>query len=145
MDTYASSGRLPHDGPRHSDPVRHFTSARIRARLGRRRREDIESTIARGPDAIVERLEALGSEWDVDRALLAAFAVAGTLMHELERRVDRRFGFVVRAQIAMLGLYAAIGWAPPVPVLRRLGFRTQQEIDAERLALKRALEVMLAD
>ena len=28
------------------------------------------------------------------------------------------------------------GWCPPVPVLRRLGVRTQGEIDEEKAALK---------
>jgi hypothetical protein len=28
------------------------------------------------------------------------------------------------------------GWCPPIPVLRRLGFRTAFEIDQERQALK---------
>lgn len=32
--------------------------------------------------------------------------------------------------------HALQGWCPPVPVLRRLGFRTQTEIDEERYALK---------
>ena len=32
--------------------------------------------------------------------------------------------------------YAFLGWAPPVLILRRLGFRTRGEIDLERTALK---------
>jgi len=32
--------------------------------------------------------------------------------------------------------HALQGWCPPVPVLRRLGFRTMAEIDRERYALK---------
>jgi hypothetical protein len=32
--------------------------------------------------------------------------------------------------------HAVQGWCPPVPVFRRLGFRTQTEIDYERYALK---------
>jgi hypothetical protein len=135
-----STSTLPHDGPGVTDRVRHHTSSRVRARLGRERRANIADTIAAGPEAIVDRLDALGREWNIDRVLMVALGLAGNLAHELERRVDRRFGWIVRAQLAFVGLYAATGWAPPVPVLRRLGFRTQQEIDAERLALKRALE-----
>jgi hypothetical protein len=33
-------------------------------------------------------------------------------------------------------MHAVQGWCPPVPVLRRLGFRTASEIDHERYALK---------
>lgn len=32
--------------------------------------------------------------------------------------------------------HALRGWCPPLPVLRRLGFRTRAEIDRERYALK---------
>ncbi len=32
--------------------------------------------------------------------------------------------------------HAIEGWCPPVPILRRLGFRTSYEIDEERQALK---------
>ena len=32
--------------------------------------------------------------------------------------------------------HALQGWCPPIPVLRRLGVRTQAEIDQERYALK---------
>jgi hypothetical protein len=32
--------------------------------------------------------------------------------------------------------HATQGWCPPVPVFRRLGIRTQTEIDHERYALK---------
>ena len=32
--------------------------------------------------------------------------------------------------------HAVEGWCPPVPLLRRLGFRTEAEIQRERYALK---------
>ncbi len=32
--------------------------------------------------------------------------------------------------------HAVQGWCPPVPLFRRLGFRTAREIDHERYALK---------
>jgi hypothetical protein len=32
--------------------------------------------------------------------------------------------------------HALQGWCPPLPMLRRLGFRTQHEIECERCALK---------
>jgi len=32
--------------------------------------------------------------------------------------------------------HALQGWSPPVPLFRRLGFRTQNEIESERYALK---------
>jgi len=40
------------------------------------------------------------------------------------------------AVTAFLFQHAVQGWCPPVPLLRRLGFRTAQEIERERQALK---------
>jgi len=37
---------------------------------------------------------------------------------------------------AFLLQHAIQGWCPPVPILRRLGFRTADEINRERYALK---------
>lgn len=37
---------------------------------------------------------------------------------------------------AFLFQHAVQGWCPPVPVLRRLGFRTVYEIEQEKQALK---------
>ncbi|MDO1449026.1 hypothetical protein Q0590_22300 [Rhodocytophaga aerolata] len=32
--------------------------------------------------------------------------------------------------------HAIQGWCPPLPILRRLGYRTRKEIDTEKYALK---------
>jgi hypothetical protein len=37
---------------------------------------------------------------------------------------------------ALLLQHALQGWCPPIPLLRRLGFRTEAEINRERYALK---------
>ena len=50
--------------------------------------------------------------------------------------MNRKF-FVLPALVAGFLLQHALqGWCPPVPLLRRLGFRTTAEIDYERYALK---------
>ena len=52
------------------------------------------------------------------------------------RRGDRRF-FALPAVVAGFLLQQAVqGRCPPVPLFRRLGFRTASEIDHERYALK---------
>ena len=58
----------------------------------------------------------------------------------------RKPGYVPGFEIVRIALPIAVagfllqhavqGWCPPVPVMRRLGFRTEREIDAERTALK---------
>ena len=53
--------------------------------------------------------------------------------------------YAVRAPFAFLLMHALIGWCPPVVALRRLGFRTRAEIDAERSALEQFLRRTAAE
>jgi hypothetical protein len=88
------------------------------------------------PDQIDERLAELDEEWDIERAIEAnasALALAGTV---LGARVNSRFLLLPLLVTGFLFQHAVQGWCPPVPVLRRLGFRTQDEINVERYALK---------
>ena len=92
------------------------------------------------PAAIERRLQELDHEWDIERAIEANAASIGLAGLALGVFVDRRFLALPAAVCAFLLQHALQGWCPPVPVLRRLGFRTQTEIETERAALKERLE-----
>ena len=49
---------------------------------------------------------------------------------------DRRWFLLPGAVAGFLLQHAVQGWCPPLPVLRRLGVRTADEINQERFALK---------
>jgi hypothetical protein len=94
------------------------------------------SHYSKNPEKIPDRLEALEREWDVERTLEANAATATLVGLTLGAAVDKRF-FIVPALVAgFLLQHAMQGWCPPLPVFRRMGFRTQTEIDEERYALK---------
>lgn len=88
------------------------------------------------PAQISRRLRELEQEWDVERALEANAATACMLGVALGSTVDRRWFYFPAVIGAFLLQHAVQGWCPPLPVLRRMGFRTQREIDEERFALK---------
>jgi hypothetical protein len=91
---------------------------------------------AERPEEIGARLQQLDQEWDVERTLeanAAALAFSGVV---LAGAVDRRWLALPALVTAFLFQHATQGWCPPLPVLRRLGFRTMREIDTERTALK---------
>lgn len=88
---------------------------------------------------IERRLQQLDEEWDIERAIEANAATVMLLGLGLGTFVNRRFYILPLAVGAFLLQHALQGWCPPVPVLRRLGFRTQTEIDEERFALKALL------
>ncbi|MFI5362573.1 MAG: hypothetical protein ACHQ49_11440 [Elusimicrobiota bacterium] len=81
------------------------------------------------------RLLELEAEWDVERALETNASAAVLVSLALARFVDKRFLMLTAAVGGFLLQHALKGWSPPVPVLRRLGFRTAREIEDERHAL----------
>jgi hypothetical protein len=103
-------------------------------------RRQIEANIARyawlGPAAIERRLKELDEEWDIERTLEANAASATLLGVGLAAFVDRRLLILPALVGGFLLQHALQGWCPPVPLFRRLGFRTEAEIDQERYALK---------
>lgn len=91
---------------------------------------------AQYPSKIEARLRDLDKEWDIERAIemnAAALAFAGIALGAAH---DKRWLVLPAAVTAFLFQHAVQGWCPPVPVLRKLGFRTVYEIDEERNALK---------
>ena len=85
---------------------------------------------------IGEHLGELDREWDIERAIeLNASAIALTGVF-LGATADRRFLILPALVTGFLLQHAVQGWCPPVPLLRRMGFRTAQEIEKERHALK---------
>ncbi|MFO0841269.1 MAG: hypothetical protein U0797_02575 [Gemmataceae bacterium] len=86
----------------------------------------IEKAVSRGPDR----------EWDIERTLEANAATASLVGLTLGAAVDKKFFLFPAVVAGFLLQHALQGWCPPVPIFRRLGFRTQSEIDEERYALK---------
>jgi hypothetical protein len=132
------------------DRVRDHTAPAVNERIDRLTRASIDDCSDQGRDALVRRLADLDHEWDIDRALMANFALVGGTAFSvgLARYADtpllepRRKGllYFFGVQLAFLMVHAVAGWCPPAPVFRRLGFRTKGEIEAERHALLRSLE-----
>jgi hypothetical protein len=100
----------------------------------------IKSTIARGTFSIRERLLQLDKEWDIDRALDLLFSTTLTAQLALSvRKKNHRFSWMPLIQAAFLIMHSTYGWCPPVPILRKLGYRTRFEIQSEREELLNAL------
>ncbi len=106
-------------------------NGRIRADMERR-----VHALAANRSSIGARLRELDEEWDVERAIEAnasSIAFVGVALGYLAHPYWLALPALVTA---FLFQHAIQGWCPPIPVLRRLGFRTANEIDTERQALK---------
>lgn len=119
-----------------ADRVRKVTDAGINARIDREIEECVRFYAEQGKAEISRCIEDLELEWDIDRALEANEAALGITGLMLGVFYDRRWLIVPGVVLPFLLQHAVQGWCPPIPVLRRLGFRTRKEIDAEKYALK---------
>jgi hypothetical protein len=89
-----------------------------------------------GAPAIAERLRALDREWDIERCLetgASSLILLGTLLGVTR---NRQWLWLSSAVAGFLLQHALQGWCPPLPVFRRLGVRTADEINDERKALE---------
>lgn len=127
-----SAGYLPSTVERVPIHTAPSVNAGIRNRTARR----IEQLVNAPPAAIQKRLDELEQEWDIERALETNASIATLVGLALGTSVDRRWLILPTAVGGFLLQHALQGWCPPLPILRRLGFRTSYEIDAERYALK---------
>ncbi len=120
-----------------ADRVRANTSEEVNARLDREMRERVESYAARGEAEITRRIGELDREWDMERLLETnASALAGVGVGLAAATGSRKWLILPGVVLSFLFQHAVQGWCPPVPVFRRLGVRTREEIDRERYALK---------
>ena len=113
-----------------------MTAETVNATIRRHTEESVSHYASAGPEAIERRLDELDREWDIERAL-EANAAGFTLAAVILGVVGNRKWFILPGVIAGFLLQHAIqGWCPPLPLLRRLGLRTEAEINRERCALK---------
>ncbi len=102
----------------------------------RREAEERIGYFATHPADIPTRLRELDREWDIERTLEANASTLAFTGVVLGATVDKRWLALPALVLTFLFQHAVQGWCPPVPVLRRLGFRTASEIEQERYALK---------
>jgi hypothetical protein len=112
------------------------TAEHVNEEIRRQTEERVARCVADGRDAIDGRLAELDREWDIERTLEANAATLAAAGAALALLANRRFAVVPLVVGSFLLQHAVQGWCPPVPLFRRLGFRTQSEIDYERYALK---------
>lgn len=122
--------------PTTTDRVRLHTAADVNEQIRARTAARIAQVAAAGPGAIEERLRELDAEWDIERTLEANASGVALLGLVLGMSVSRRWYALPTVVAGFLLQHAVQGWCPPLPILRRLGFRTETEINHERYALK---------
>ena len=122
-----------------ADRVPRQTRPELNDRIARQTDVNIEY-FTQHPEQIRQRLRELDEEWDIERALetgSASLTLTGIVLSMLRGRTWLLLSVAVQGFFLQ---HALQGWCPPLPVLRRMGFRTVEEIDRERYALKAVQE-----
>jgi hypothetical protein len=125
-----------------ADRVSSNTSPEINTRIWQHTEEHMREVAAAGRAAIERRLRELDEEWDIERyveTMAPTFTLLGLTLGLTTSRRWLILPFVVQSFFLQ---HALQGWCPPIPVLRRLGVRTMQEIERERCCLKHHLATL---
>lgn len=87
-------------------------------------------------EELSRRIQALNSEWDMERFIeaKAAVCVIGCSLFGMSRR--KFWPFLTLVAGTFLLQHALLGWCPTAPVMRKLGIRTAEEISQEKTVLK---------
>ena len=118
------------------DRVRAHTASHANRRIDEAAEERLRQCVGASEVEIGRRIAELDHEWDIERVLQAnasSLAFTGLVSAILS---DRKWLILPSVVLPFLFLHAIKGWCPPLPILRRLGIRTRNEIDAEKYALK---------
>ena len=116
--------------------VRKNTADSVNREIDEQILESVKSYAGQNRNEISYRIKELEREWDIERMLemnASAIAFTGLLLGITH---NKRWFIVPGIVLPFLFQHALQGWCPPVPVLRRLGVRTREEIDREKYALK---------
>jgi hypothetical protein len=116
--------------------VAEHTADQVNERIQAKTADEVALLANAETGAIDLRLKALDHEWDIERTLEINFAAVVLAGLGLSALVDRRWALLPAIASLFMIEHVVQGWCPPMPVFRRLGFRTQTEIEHERYALK---------
>lgn len=119
-----------------SERVQKNTAPRLNERIQRKTERNVACFAFADKAALDRRIAELNEEWDVERTLEANASALVILGIALGTVADRKWFLLPGIVGGFLMQHALKGWCPPLPVLRRLGFRTAEEIAREKYALK---------
>jgi hypothetical protein len=119
-----------------ADRVRRHTRRKTLNRIDERIEDSIRLYANQPRQLLDRRIAQLEEEWEFERVLSTNASLAAMAGILLGATVSRRWYLVSAGMTALLLMHGTRGWSPPLPGLRRLGVRTQSEIDRELYALK---------
>lgn len=115
------------------------TNDEVNARIKELTLKNISLYGDKSKDEIRDRLRELDKEWDIERVLETNAAAAVIISTVLGFKVSKKWFMATGMVGGFLLQHAVQGWCPPVELFRRIGVRTNSEINYEKEALKNLL------
>ncbi|WP_277679785.1 YgaP family membrane protein [Gracilibacillus dipsosauri] len=125
--------------PPTTERVQLNTSPLVNKKITHKTELNISKYLNEDNQEILKRLKSIEQEWDTERILetsAASFILLGTYLGIKRNQKWHLFsGFIS----FFLLQHSLQGWCPPLPLIRKLGVRTANEINEERNALNSIL------
>ena len=122
--------------PATSSRIYNHTSDAVNQEIREKTEKNIADYASKGAIAINKRLAELDREWDIERTLEANAATISLIGLGMGTFVNKKWYILPAVVAGFLLQHALQGWCPPLPVFRRQGIRTADEIETEKYALK---------
>lgn len=119
-----------------ADRVRKHTDRDQLSALDHRARQRLARLEGASGQELDRRIAELENESDVERALEINASILALSGLALGITVNRKLLVIPAIILGFLLQHGIQGWCPPLPILRRVGLRTRQEIAAEKYAVK---------
>ncbi|WP_229008605.1 hypothetical protein [Methylophilus sp. Leaf408] len=122
------------------DRVRNSTDEDVNEQIDCVTNTNIQYYATRPAWEVKQRIIALEKEWDTERVLevnASTLALTGLV---LGLTVNKKWFALPAVVLPFLLQHGLQGWCPPLPILRRMGIRTRDEIDREKYALLESLK-----
>lgn len=122
--------------PPNSKRVEMHTSNKINKKIAQRTVENIKEFKNASYDSLTNRIKQLDREWDTER-VLEANAATIIFVSSVIGFFTSQYWYILTGFISFfLFVHAIQGWCPPLPLIRRIGIRTQEEIQIEKMTIK---------
>ena len=119
------------------DRVSHSTCQKVNRKIRNRTCMRLNFYQGRGKKALTERITELNREWDTERVLETNAASLVLVSSLVGFKKSKRCCFLITGTVGFFLLQHALqGWCPPLPVIRKLGVRTAEEISREKMVIK---------
>ena len=120
-----------------ADRVRSHSAAADNKLIDREAEGRVRRFAGKSKEEITGQIDRLEREWDMERLLetnASILSLVGMTAYAGSR--SKKWLILPGVVMSFLVQHSVQGWCPPMPVFRKLGVRTRQEIEREKYALK---------